>query len=73
MDGDRATLVTRQLAQGPWPRRVIARPGHAGVRSRSGVPVLRNDGTALTLWIPTGDRIFRFSSRDGHTWRLSRP
>jgi hypothetical protein len=48
---------------------VIARPGHAGVRSWSGAPVLRRDASALTVWIPTGDRIFRFSSADGRTWR----
>jgi hypothetical protein len=33
--------------------------------------VLRRDRTALTLWIPTGDRIFRFTSPDGHAWRSS--
>jgi hypothetical protein len=71
VDDDRATLIARRLTRGRWHRSVIARPGHAGVRSWSGAPVLRRDGEALTLWIPTGDRIFRFSSPDGRTWRSS--
>jgi parallel beta-helix repeat protein len=71
LNDDRATLIARRLTHGRWLRSVIARPGHAGVRSWSGAPVLRRDGNALTLWIPTGDRIFRFWSADGHAWRSS--
>jgi hypothetical protein len=66
---DRATLVARRLTRGRWIRSVIARPGHEGVRSWSGSLVLRRDGRALTVWIPTGNRIFRFSSANGRAWR----
>jgi hypothetical protein len=71
VDDDRATLVARRLRQERWLRTIIARPGEAGVRSWSGSPVLRRDGSFLTLWVPTGDRIFRFASPDGRAWRSS--
>jgi hypothetical protein len=68
---DRATVVARRLVGGRWFRTVVARPRDAGVRSWSGAPVLRVDGASLTMWIPTGDRIFRFSSPDSRSWRSS--
>jgi len=68
-DGTRSELVAWRLAGRRWRRAVIARSGDAAVRSWNGSLVLRHDPTGFTLWTPTGDRIFRFSSTDGLSWR----
>lgn len=50
-------------------RSLVAHAGDGGVRSWNGSLVVRRDDTGLTLWTPTGDRVFRFFSRTGSGWR----
>jgi parallel beta-helix repeat protein len=62
------SLVAARRAGGRWRTSVIARPGDLAAKSWKGSLVLRGDRAGYTLWTPTGDRLIRFTSRDGITW-----
>lgn len=66
--GASADLVAWRFANGVWSSTVIARAGQAAVKTWAGSLVLRHDPGGFTLWTPTGDRIFRFTSVDGRRW-----
>jgi parallel beta-helix repeat protein len=69
VNGQRADLVAWRFVHGAWSSFVIARAGEAVVKTWAGSLVLRHDPRGFTLWTPTGDRIFRFSSPDGRRWQ----
>jgi parallel beta-helix repeat protein len=69
--GDRSDLFAARLTGTRWKRSVVARSGDAGIASWKGSLVLRRNREGWTLWTGTGDRIFRFYSRDGDAWKRS--
>lgn len=61
-------LFALRLTAGRWRRSLVVAAGEVGSRSWDGSLVLRSDPKAFTLWVPTGQRILRFSSESGTYW-----
>ena len=61
------SLYARRMVGGRW-RSVTIADSATTQTNYQGAPVLRADDRGYTLWMATGQRILRFTSRDGERW-----